>query len=207
MPITGRKPHTSKLRKLSKSARDGVRSKKKRAISERKGKPSKPASALVPEDAQPLARPAPVRISGVPESVAYDKIAADFYKKTYKALAKMKILSEDDVAGVEAFSLAYARAREAEAHVRDHGAMLKDVFGWKVNPAVLMARQQWQEVRKWMVEFGFTPASRTRIAQLNLIPGQSDEEEAVDTGKGKMNTDEFLFGKGKHGRVVGVIGA
>lgn len=201
MAPRGTKPKPHVLRKLARGAgsranKKGIGGGKRRAVvHDEKTMPAEPVKPLL-------------NIRGVPDSIKDDKVAADFYKKTYKLLGKSKVLSENDVEGIESFALAYSRALEAERHVTLHGVMIKDVMGWKANPSVAMARSQWQEFRRWACEFGMTPSSRTRIAQLKFIPGH--EDEGVQNEKGEQTSvDDFLFQKKRdaQGRVIGAIGA
>lgn len=198
MAPRGPKPRPHALRKLSRGA--GSRGRKNKLNDGR-------SRTVVPEDKGMIVKPA-LNIRGVPDSIKDDKCAADFYKKTHKQLSKAKVLSENDLESIEAFALAYSRALEAERHVTLNGVVIKDITGWKANPAVGMARSQWQEFRRWACEFGMTPSSRTRIAQIQNIPGH--EDDAVSNEKGEQQSvDDFLFRKKRdaQGRVIGAIGA
>jgi P27 family predicted phage terminase small subunit len=194
----GPKPRPTALRKLTASPTSRKKNVMKTSIGKRTD--GRPPSSVVPDAMQPKTLPVH---DGVPDSCRYSTVAALTYRRLLKDLKKMRILAGNDLVSVEALALAYARAIEAEDHVTQNGVMIRGAFGWTANPAVAMARAQWQEVRKWSIEFGLTPSSRTRVAQ---IEEANEDQDGVTGGTGaKESVEKFLFGK--HARVVGAIGS
>ena len=100
-----------------------------------------------------------------------------------EALAEWKrVAPELDAAGVSTvldrgmligYVLNYAHAVQAEALIAKHGLTVENASGGQSpNPAIRIARSSWDLVAKFAADFGFTPASRTRIKVLPQAPAR-----------------------------------
>ena len=89
-------------------------------------------------------------------------------KKEWKRLAKkmemMGILTEVDMAAFAGYCQAYARWKEAEEFITQHGTIVKTPSGyWQQVPQVSIAQTYLKVMNRFAEQFGLTPASRSRI--------------------------------------------
>ena len=96
-----------------------------------------------------------------------------------KQLYDLGLLSGIDKAALAAYCLCYSRWLAAEDHIKENGLVLKDGHGgFKKNPAASIASSALREMRAFIIEFGMSPSSRTR---LKANPPKTDtEEECID---------------------------
>lgn len=87
------------------------------------------------------------------------------WDRVSKQLVDLGLLSVIDRAALAAYCQAWARWVEAEQHVRLSGLIVKAKENGKplVNPYLRIADQAMMQMRAFMVEFGLTPASRSRV--------------------------------------------
>jgi P27 family predicted phage terminase small subunit len=86
----------------------------------------------------------------------WDRIVAELIAKG--------VLSRFDRGPLAAYCTAYALAMEAAEMVHKHGAMIKSPNGFPMqSPYLSHLNQQVATMMKIATEFGFTPASRSRI--------------------------------------------
>ena len=136
MALAGRKPKPTALKELE--GNPG-----KRALNEHEPMPEKKAPAC-PKWLEPEA------------------------KKEWHRLAKdmetLGILTEEDRASFASYCQAYARWREAEEFISDHGTIIKTPAGYLQQvPQVAIAQTYLKIMNKIAEQFGLTPASRSRI--------------------------------------------
>jgi P27 family predicted phage terminase small subunit len=112
-----------------------------------------------------------------------DEARAEWFRMA-KVLEDMGLLTRADRAALAAYCVAYSRWVAAEAQVRRLGTIVKSPlknFPMK-SPYLTVADQALETMRKFMVEFGLTPSSRSRIR----VPGNpraTDEFDAfLETG-------------------------
>lgn len=80
-------------------------------------------------------------------------------------LAKLGLLTNLDRAALAAYCAAYALWAEATEAIQKYGAMVKSPTGFPMqSPYVAVANRQAEIMMRIASEFGFTPASRSRIA-------------------------------------------
>jgi P27 family predicted phage terminase small subunit len=80
-------------------------------------------------------------------------------------LASLRILTQLDRAALAAYCGAYAMWAEATEAIQKYGTMVKSPSGYPVqSPYVAIANRQAEIMMRIASEFGFTPASRSRIA-------------------------------------------
>ena len=108
----------------------------------------------------------PTPPEGVPDCPdELDDVARAEWFRTASVLKEMKLLTRADRTALLAYCTVYARWVEAEAQVRKYGAIVKSPnkgFPMK-SPYLTVADQSLESMRKFMVEFGLTPSSRSRI--------------------------------------------
>ncbi len=80
-------------------------------------------------------------------------------------LAKLNLLTNLDRAALAAYCGAYALWAEATEAIQKFGTMVKSPSGYPIqSPYVSIANRQAEIMMRISSEFGFTPASRSRIA-------------------------------------------
>jgi P27 family predicted phage terminase small subunit len=85
----------------------------------------------------------------------------------------MGLLAKTDRAALELYCQHYARWKQAELVVKEKGLIFKTPNGLlQRRPEVTIAANETAIVRGFLLEFGLTPASRSRIG----IPGKQEED-------------------------------
>jgi P27 family predicted phage terminase small subunit len=80
-------------------------------------------------------------------------------------LGKLNLLTPLDRAALAAYCGAYALWAEATEAIRKFGTMVKSPSGYPIqSPYVSIANRQAEIMMRYASEFGFTPASRSRIS-------------------------------------------
>jgi P27 family predicted phage terminase small subunit len=80
-------------------------------------------------------------------------------------LASLRILTNLDRAALAAYCGAYALWAEATEALQKYGTMVKSPSGYPIqSPYVAVANRQAEIMMRIASEFGFTPASRSRIS-------------------------------------------
>ncbi len=94
-------------------------------------------------------------------------------------LAGMGILSEIDMAALAGYCQAYGRWVQAEQNIKklekkgSDGILIKTPKGFiMINPYITIADKSLDQMRKFLIEFGMTPSSRSRI-----VVGKQDDDE------------------------------
>ena len=89
-------------------------------------------------------------------------------KKEWKRMGRMLeqagLLTEMDMAAFAGYCQAYARWREAEEFITQHGSIFKTPSGYVQQvPQVSIAQQNLKIMQSFCSDFGLTPATRARI--------------------------------------------
>ena len=134
---------------------------------------------------RPLNDREPVPPSGVPDCPDYltEEARAEWFR-TCAALRQMGLLSAADRTALAAYCTAYSRWVEAEAQVRKFGAIVKSPekgFPMK-SPYLSIAEQAMEAMRKFMIEFGLTPSSRSRIRVPEDSTAASEFDQFLEAG-------------------------
>ncbi|MBS4083291.1 MAG: phage terminase small subunit P27 family [Rhizobiales bacterium] len=80
-------------------------------------------------------------------------------------LGKLRILTNLDRAALASYCGAYALWAEAMEQIQKYGAMVKSPSGYpQQSPYLTIANRQAEIMMRIASEFGFTPASRSRIS-------------------------------------------
>ena len=86
------------------------------------------------------------------------------WKRLAPSLIAMGILTEHDMEAFAGYCQAYARWREAEEFLSQHGTIFKTPSGYVQQvPQVSIAQQNLKIMQSFCSEFGLTPASRARL--------------------------------------------
>ena len=86
------------------------------------------------------------------------------WKRLAPSLTAMGILTEHDMEAFAGYCQAYARWREAEEFLSQHGTIFKTPSGYVQQvPQVSIAQQNLKIMQSFCSEFGLTPASRARL--------------------------------------------
>ena len=114
-------------------------------------------------------------------------------KKEWRRLAKQMeaigILTEVDMAAFAGYCQAYARWREAEDFITQHGSIFKTPSGYVQQvPQVSIAQQNLKIMQSFATEFGLTPACRARIVA-NSGAAESDDDPMAQLLKGGWQDD------------------
>ena len=76
----------------------------------------------------------------------------------------MGVLTMVDLTAFEGYCQAYARWKEAEALITQHGSIFKTPSGYVQQvPQVSIAQQSLKIMQSFFSDFGLTPATRSRI--------------------------------------------
>jgi len=105
-------------------------------------------------------------------------------KKEWRRLAKkmeaIGILTEMDMAAFAGYCQAYARWKEAEEFITQHGTIVRTPSGyWQQVPQVSIAQTYLKVMNRFAEQFGLTPASRSRIVADSGGGSSEDPLEAL----------------------------
>jgi P27 family predicted phage terminase small subunit len=93
------------------------------------------------------------------------------WRRLVGELAKLRLLTNLDRAALAAYCGAYALWAEATEAIQKYGAMVKSPTGYPIqSPYVSIANRQAEIMMRIASEFGFTPASRSRISAPSIDP-------------------------------------
>ena len=98
------------------------------------------------------------------------------WKRLAPALEAMGVLTMADLTAFEGYCQAYARWKEAEAFITQHGSIFQTPSGYVQQvPQVSIAQQNLKIMQSFCSEFGLTPATRGRF-----IAGGASEDGASE---------------------------
>lgn len=102
-----------------------------------------------------------------------------------RTLVGMRVLTDSDMTALAAYCDAYGRWLQAREILNAEGLITDTGTGsQKVHPAWTIANQAMTQMRAFMVEFGLTPSSRTRVSV--EAPAEKSEFEMFLERKGGM---------------------
>lgn len=139
-----------------------------------RGNPGKrPTNAHEPRP-QPIAPPCPPELSPP---------ARDEWHRVVAELVQLGLMTRLDRAALAAYCQAYALWADAIQAIQKYGPLLKSPNGYpQVSPYLAVANKQAELMIRIASEFGFTPASRSRLASgepppLPLFEAVEEDEE------------------------------
>ena len=106
--------------------------------------------------------------------------ARNEWHRLAKNLFELGLLTDLDVQAFASYCQAYARWREAEEFITQHGSLIKTKSGyWQQVPQVSIAHQNQKIMMQAAAEFGLTPSSRSRIIADQAASREADEMEML----------------------------
>jgi len=161
----GRKPLPTALKVL-----EGDRGKGRRPLNENEPKPPKGVikcpSWLVPE-------------------------AKKEWKRLAPSLEAMGLLTIWDIDSFSAYCQAYARWREAEEFITQHGSIFKTPSGYVQQvPQVSIAQQNLKIMQSLAGEFGLSPATRSRIIAAGSMSDKTSDDPMEQLLNGQWKEGE-----------------
>ena len=102
------------------------------------------------------------------------------WRRLSKKMELMGVLTEVDMADFAGYCQAYARWKEAEEFITQHGTIVRTPSGyWQQVPQVSIAQTYLKVMNRFAEQFGLTPASRSRIVADIANRDNEDEMEAL----------------------------
>ena len=141
----------------------------------RKPKPTKLKLVTGNPGKRPLNEKEPIPKPGIPECPGHiDEEARAEWGRILPELSGMGVLARTDRAALAAYCQAWSRWVKAEGEIQKHDLVVKAPgSGYPIqNPYLRIANTAMDFMRKFLVEFGLTPASRSRI----MVGGQEGDE-------------------------------
>jgi P27 family predicted phage terminase small subunit len=106
-----------------------------------------------------------------PPSQLNDEARAEWFRMI-PILTRMKVLSESDLAALALYCEAHARHSAAARDLSKRGMVTMTADGPRINPAVGIAERASNQALRFLVEFGLTPSSRSRLK--TTTPAEQD---------------------------------
>ncbi|MCX7633239.1 MAG: phage terminase small subunit P27 family [Turneriella sp.] len=102
------------------------------------------------------------------------------WKRIGKILERLGLLSEMDMAAFAGYCQAFARWKEAEEFISQHGTIIRTPNGYLQQvPQVSIAQTNLKIMLKFCEQFGLTPSARSRIAAGEGSGDPADEMEKL----------------------------
>lgn len=108
-----------------------------------------------------------------------DKDAKNEWRRIAKQLKDIGLLTDVDTAVMAGYCQAYSRWKKAEEAIKKHGMIYKpnkDNDYIQQSPFVSISNKAQEQMRKFIVELGLSPSSRSKIE----IPGGEDDGDSFD---------------------------
>jgi P27 family predicted phage terminase small subunit len=140
---------------------------------------------------RPLNRREP-KPTGTPTCPSHlDADAKKEWRRISKELTSLGLLTSVDRAALAAYCSAWSRWVHADTQVQKFGAVIKSPkSGYPIqNPFVGVANTALDLMRKFLVEFGMTPASRSRIQVAPVAVAEDPFEEFMSMTKSVDTAD------------------
>lgn len=104
------------------------------------------------------------------------------------SLEAMGVLTMADLAAFMGYCQAYARWKEAEEFIQQHGLVFQTPSGYVQQvPHVSIAQQNLKVMQSFATEFGLTPSSRSRIIAMNGDGAKLEEDPMENILKGRWS--------------------
>jgi P27 family predicted phage terminase small subunit len=117
--------------------------------------------------------PQPTGVPTCPDHL--DAIATEEWNRISIELVSLGLLTSVDRAALAAYCAAYGRWADAEINIQKYGTVIKTKNGNAIpNPYVGIANRGMDLMHKFLVEFGLTPSSRSRLSVSASAPADED---------------------------------
>lgn len=127
----------------------------------------------------------PIAPAGIPDCPEFlPEAAKTEWKRISVVLDEMGLMTHADRAALAAYCTCYARWVHAEQQVAKYGTIVKSPekgFPMK-SPYLTVADQAMESMRKFLVEFGLTPSSRSRIRVSGQTTAEDEFQAFVEAG-------------------------
>lgn len=118
--------------------------------------------------------PKPSSIADCPAWLANE--AREEWNRLAPELEALGLLSNLDASALAVYCESFQRWRRATAHIAEHGPVDRTENGYAVqSPFVSIANGAAETMRKLMIEFGMSPAARSKVS---AVPKRDQEEES-----------------------------
>lgn len=109
--------------------------------------------------------PTPEPVTARPEPPRHlSGFAVAEWDRMYGILERNRLLTEADLSAFAAYCQAYGRWQEAEDLVAKQGLMILSPNNFPMqHPALAVANKAMEQMHKFLIEFGMTPSSRSRV--------------------------------------------
>ena len=105
------------------------------------------------------------------------------WERMGKILEDMGVLTEVDTMAFAGYCQAYARWKEAEEFLSQHGSIIRTPNGYLQQvPQVSIAQTNLKIMLKFCEQFGLTPSARSRITANKSVEETTDEMEKLLRG-------------------------
>lgn len=114
--------------------------------------------------------------------------AAAEWKRIVPQLMQLGVLTSVDGKALAAYCYAFARWQQAERDIKRYGLTIREPIlrggrktkyvRLKSNPAIRVAHEAMKIMKSFLIEFGMTPASRTRVATFTPHANENDPKPA-----------------------------
>ncbi len=102
------------------------------------------------------------------------------WRRLAPSLESMGVLTTADQTAFAGYCQAYARWKEAEEFISQHGSIFQTPSGYVQQvPQVSIAQQNLKIMQSFCSEFGLTPATRSRII-VNSGEGKGDDDDLME---------------------------
>jgi P27 family predicted phage terminase small subunit len=120
---------------------------------------------------------APPAVAGDPTPPAHlDDTARIEFVRFVGDLRALGVLSRTDGGAIALYAATYSRWVKAEAAIAERGVFVTTPRGHIAqNPAVIVARDSIEALRRLLSEFGCTPSSRSRVSHGGIPPADDLE--------------------------------
>lgn len=105
-----------------------------------------------------------------------DDVAKTEWRRIAPMLCDAGVMTKVDRSGLEAYCVAYATWVHATEQIQKHGMLIKSPNGYPTqSPYLSIADRAAKEYRAWLVEFGMTPSSRSKVK----AAGEKEEKDPL----------------------------
>ena len=114
----------------------------------------------------PKNEPKPRQKSSIPRAPAHlNKVAQKEWRRMAKELHPLGLLTNVDLTAFAAYCATFSVWLDAQAQISKHGVLIKAQSGFPMqSPYLTISNRAMTEMRKWLVEFGCSPSSRSRVS-------------------------------------------
>jgi len=104
------------------------------------------------------------RRPAIPSEIKDNKLARNEWVRVAGDLGEAGLFTIIDRAALMGYCVCYATWVDATRQIQKHGVLVKAQNGFPMqSPYLSIANKAQGEMRKWLVEFGMTPSSRSRV--------------------------------------------